>query len=157
MATPTNLQITPEGRDRLKLELATLQDHRLKELSEQIAQNSSEGDVSDNAEFEELKDEYHRLEDRVREIQFILDKSVVLEYGSHDGVIALGSRIRVQAEDDTEAEDWILVNEEESLARAGRISDESPVGLAMLGKRAGDAFTVTTPAGSLTYRILDVH
>jgi transcription elongation factor GreA len=156
MATERQLKLTREGKARLEEELRQLREERLKELSRRIQQANEEGDISDNSEFEELKEEYYYAEDRVREIQHILSRSIILEEGSIDGTIALGSRVTVQADDDDEQECWVLVNEEESSALEGRISDESPVGIALLGKRAGDTVTIKTAGGQITYNIIDV-
>lgn len=150
------LEITREGIDKLNEELRVLQDERLKDLSERISAASSEGDVSDNSEFEDLKEEYYYVEERIREVKDILKRADILEEGSLDGTIGLGSRITVKADDDDEEETWLLVNEEESSAMDLRISDESPVGLALLGKSAGDSVTITTPDGDLTYTIISV-
>lgn len=150
------LEITREGMDKLNEELRVLQEERLKELSQRIANASEEGDVSDNSEFEDLKEEYYYVEERIREVKGILSRADLLEEGSADGVIGLGSRITVRADDDNEDEAWLLVNEEESSAMDGRISDESPVGLALLGKQAGDSVTIPTLDGELTYTIVAV-
>lgn len=157
MATERQLKLTPEGKARLEEELRHLREERLKELSARIQAANEEGDISDNSEFEELKEEYYYAEDRVREIQHILSRAVLLEEGSQDGTIDLGSRITVQADDDDEPENWMLVNEEESQAVEGRISDESPVGIALLGKKSGDTITIKTPGGEINYKIIDVH
>lgn len=156
MATERQLKLTREGKARLEEELRQLREERLKELSQRIQAANEEGDISDNSEFEELKEEYYYAENRVREIQDILARSVILEEGSVDGTIGLGSRITVQADDDDEPENWVLVNEEESSALEGRISDESPVGIALLGKRAGDTVTIKTNGGGVSYSIIDV-
>ncbi|MCA9832902.1 MAG: transcription elongation factor GreA [Thermomicrobiales bacterium] len=150
------LEITREGMDKLQEELRVLQDERLKDLSQRISAASEEGDVSDNSEFEDLKEEYYYVEERIREVKSILSRATILEEGSADGTIRLGSRITVAADDDNSEETWLLVNEEESSAMDGRISDESPVGLALLGKKAGDSVTITTPDGDLTYAIINV-
>lgn len=157
MATERQLKLTSEGKARLEEELRHLREERLKELSQRIQAANEEGDISDNSEFEELKEEYYYAEDRVREIQHMLSRAVLLEEGSPDGTIDLGSRIIVQADDDDEPENWMLVNEEESQAVEGRISDESPVGVALLGKKAGDTITIKTPGGEINYKIIDVH
>lgn len=156
MATERQLKLTREGKSRLEEELRQLREERLKELSQRIQASNEEGDISDNSEFEELKEEYYYTENRVREIQDILSRSVILEEGSVDGTIGLGSRITVQADDDDGPEHWMLVNEEESSALEGRISDESPVGIALLGKRAGDTITIKTTGGEISYSIIDV-
>lgn len=150
------LKITQEGMDKLTAELRVLQDERLKELSERIAAASEEGDVSDNSEFEDLKEEFYYVEERIREVKGILSRADLLEEGSADGTISLGSRITVKADDGAGEETWLLVNEEEASAKDGRISDESPVGLALLGKQKDDAVTIETPGGSLTYTIINV-
>lgn len=150
------LEITREGMERLEEEVRHLQDERLKDLSRRIADASEEGDVSDNSEFEDLKEEYYYVEERIREVKDILKRAIILEEGSADGIIGLGSRITVRAEDDDEDDTWLLVNEEEASAANGRISDESPVGLALLGKQKGDAVTIKTLDGELTYTIIEV-
>lgn len=150
------LQITQTGLKKLQDELHILETERLKELSERIAAASEEGDVSDNSEFEELKEEYYYVELRIREVKDIIKRADLLEEGSADGNIGLGSRITVKADDDNSEDTWVLVNEEEASAKDGRISDESPVGVALLGKRTGDSVTITTPGGDLTYTILNV-
>ena len=150
------LQITQTGLHKLQEELRVLENERIKELSERIAAASDEGDVSDNSEFEDLKEEYYYVEERIREVKDIIKRADLLEEGSADGTIGLGSRVTVKADDDDEEDTWILVNEEEASANDGRISDESPVGLALLGKRAGDSVSITTPGGDLTYTILNV-
>jgi len=150
------LEITREGMDKLTEELRVLQEERLKELSQRIANASEEGDVSDNSEFEDLKEEYYYVEERIREVKGILSRADILEEGSADGTIGLGSRITVKADDDVEEDTWLLVNEEESSAMDGRISDESPVGIALMGKREGDSITISTPDGDLTYTIISV-
>lgn len=150
------LEITREGMERLEEEVRHLQEERLKDLSRRIADASEEGDVSDNSEFEDLKEEYYYVEERIREVRDILKRAIILEEGSADGIIGLGSRITVRAEDDDEDDTWLLVNEEEASAANGRISDESPVGLALLGKQKGDAVTIKTLDGELTYTIIEV-
>jgi transcription elongation factor GreA len=150
------LQITREGMEKLTEELRMLETERIKELSERIAAASDEGDVSDNSEFEDLKEEYYYVEERIREVRGILSRADLLEEGSADGTISLGSRITVKADDDDSEETWLLVNEEEASARDGRISDESPVGIALMGKQAGETVTIKTPGGDLTYAIINV-
>lgn len=150
------LQITREGMEKLQAELRVLENERIKELSERIANASEEGDVSDNSEFEDLKEEYYYVEERIREVRGILSRADLLEEGSADGTISLGSRITVKVDDDEDEETWLLVNEEEASAKDGRISDESPVGLALLGKHAGDEVAITTPGGELIYTIINV-
>lgn len=150
------LKITREGMNKLTEELRVLETERLKELSERIANASDEGDVSDNSEFEELKEEYYYVEERIREVRGILSRADLLEEGSADGTISLGSRITVKAEDDDAEETWLLVNEEEASAKDGRISDESPVGVALMGKQKGDSVAIKTPGGNFTYTIINV-
>lgn len=150
------LQITREGMNKLTEELRVLETERLKELSGRIANASDEGDVSDNSEFEELKEEYYYVEERIREVRGILSRADLLEEGSADGTISLGSRITVKAEDDDAEETWLLVNEEEASAKDGRISDESPVGVALMGKQKGDSVAIKTPGGNFTYTIINV-
>lgn len=156
MASTRGVQLTQEGKSRLEEELRQLREDKMPELSERIQDATAEGDVHDNSEYDDIKEEYIHAENRVRDIVWTLEHAVIIEEGSLDGTIGLGSHIVVNSDDGDEDEKWVLVSAEEANPLEGRISDESPVGQELLGKRAGDSFQVVTPGGEMTYKVIDV-
>lgn len=156
MASTRGVHLTQDGKRRLEEERRALREERLRDLSERIQRANEEGDVTDNSEYEDLKDEYMHAERRLREIEYTLEHAILIEEGSRDGLIGLGSHLSVETDDGEPVEEWILVSAEEADPLNGRISDDSPVGKQLVGKKVGDTFIVTTPDGDVTYRVVDV-
>jgi transcription elongation factor GreA len=156
MSTERKVRLTPEGKARLQKELDQLRKERLPELSRLIQEATGDGDISDNSEYEEMKDEYMYLENRVYELENTLDNAEIIQAGSGDGSVQLGSMVTVRDEDGFE-ERWLIVDSAEASSSENRVSSDSPVGKAMLGCRAGDTATVETPGGSYTYAIINVE
>jgi transcription elongation factor GreA len=156
MASTRGVQLTHDGKQRLEEELRHLRDEKIRDLSVRIQRANEDGDITDNSEYEDLKDEYMHAESRVREIEYTLEHATLIEEGSPDGTIGLGSHLTVDTDDGEPLEEWVLVSAEEADSLNGRISDESPVGKQLIGKKAGDSFVVETLDGSVTYRVVDV-
>ena len=155
MGTRRTIQLTAEGKARLETELRDLETRELPDLKQRIQDASEDGDISDNSEYEDLKENYMQVEARIRELEQTLDRAEVIEEGSKDGTIGLGSHVTVRADDGGE-EAWVLVGPEEASAIDGRFSTESPVGQALVGRRANDSVSVVVPGGSITYTVVDV-
>lgn len=151
---PQSVSLTEVGKTRLEEELLDLRSRKRPALHERIQEATESGDVSDNAEYEELKDEWAMLEARIGELEQTLDRAVIVEKPS-DGQIGLGSEVTLRAEDG-EVETWVLVGPQEAKSGDGRISTESPVGQALMGCRVGESATVTTPVGSMRYTVVAV-
>jgi len=156
MSTERKVRLTPEGRERLQKELDQLRNERLPELSRLIQESTGDGDISDNSEYEEIKDEYMYLESRGHELENILENAEIIVAGTGDGSVQLGSTVTVRDEDGIE-ERWIIVDSAEASLSENRVSSDSPVGKALLGCRAGDTATVETPGGACTYAIVNVE
>lgn len=156
MAIARTIQLTAEGKARLEDELAHLRDIKLPDLSRRIHEATEHGDVSDNSEYEDLKEERVHTEVRIRELEQTLEHATVIAAGASDGTIRLGSRVTIRW-DDGDEESWILVSPEEAYASDARISTESPVGRALLGSRVGDTASVHTPGGELAFTIVAVR
>ena len=155
MSVDRHIRLTADGQTRLQEELRELREVKLPEISRQIQDATASGDVTDNGEYEDLKDEFMHAEARVRELEQTLDRAELIPEGSPDGVIGLGSHVTVKGEDDVE-ETWIIVGPEEASTPDGRISTDSPVGQALMDRKADDSVTVATPGGEYTYRIVTV-
>ncbi len=149
------VQLTAEGKGRLEDELEMLRTRRRPDLSDRIHEASSRGDVTDNSEYEDLKEEWAMVEARIHELEQTLERAEVIHRDVPSDVVDLGSRVTLRG-DAGEEETWILVSPEEANTLDGTISTESPVGSALLGCRAGDSPTVTTPSGTIVYTVVTV-
>ena len=148
------VQLTPEGRQRLADELNHLRAVKLPELTTRIQDANEHGDISDNSEYEDLKEEVVLTDARITELEYLLDTAEIVEPPS-GGTIGLGSTVTIVS-DDGESEIWRLVSPEEADTRAGTISTDSPVGAALVGRKKGDKTTVETPGGAITYTVKKV-
>jgi transcription elongation factor GreA len=154
MSTERIVQLTAVGKARLEEELAELRERR-RELYRNVQDANTNNEASDSSEYEEIKDDLVYTEARVRDLEKLLETAEVIEEGSPDGVVALGSHVTV-AFDDGETETWVIVSPEEASATEGRVSTDSPVGQALLGSRDGDTISVLTPGGEVTYTVVSV-
>ncbi|CAN5476040.1 transcription elongation factor GreA [soil metagenome] len=152
----TDQRLTPAGKLKLEEDLAQLRTVRLPELTRRSQISNEEGDVSDNSEYEELKDELVRVEARIAEIEFNLGHARIVAKEATDGQVGFGSTVTIRDQDGL-SETWTLVSSQEQDTRRGTISTESPVGVAMMGKSAGDSFEVRTPAGAIVYTVEKVE
>ena len=147
--------LTEAGKGRLEEELHDLRTRRRPELHSRIQEATESGDVSDNSEYEELKDEWASLEARIFELEQTLDHSEIIQRQEGSEVVGLGSTVTLRS-DDGEEETWILVSPQEANTLEGAISTESPVGQAIKGCRAGDSATVRTPSGAIVFTVVTV-
>ena len=147
--------LTEAGKTRLADELHDLRTRRRPDLHARIQEATESGDISDNSEYEELKDEWASLEARIFELEQTLDHAEVIQRRDGDEVVGLGSKVTLRS-DDGEEETWILVSPQEANTLDGRISTQSPVGRAVVGCRAGDSATVQTPRGAIIYTVVAV-
>jgi transcription elongation factor GreA len=150
--------LTQEGKAKLEAELATLVNEKRPEIAEQIRQAKEAGDISENAAFEDAKHQQGMIEGRIQELEYMLKHAQMIDEGAHaaaDGV-QLGCRVTVLADDGNE-ERFFLVGSAEAKPGDGRISNESPMGRALLGHRIGDAVEVATPSGKLTFTVKSIE
>jgi len=148
--------LTPEGRDRLTEELQRLRDEDLPRLQQRVRELGEAGDISDDSDIEATKDELIQLENRIRDIAWMLEEAEIVEHQVGVDVVEIGSTVTV-VDDDGESDTWVIVGPHEADASAGRISNVSPVGAALIGKRIGDKISVDAPAGKIEYEISDVQ
>ena len=151
-------KLSPERWKELKDELVYLKTVREKEVADQIKEARSFGDLSENSEYDEAKNEQGKLYSRIAEVENILDNCVVIEEEVHDGkTVRLGSKLKVLDVEFNEELDYEVVGSQEADPMNGRISEDSPFGKALLGKAIGDEVQVEAPAGVLRYRILEIQ
>ncbi len=150
-------------RDRLKeleAELNYLKTTREKEVAEQIKEARSFGDLSENSEYDEAKNEQAKLYGRIAEIENILTYAVVIDEttdSDQEGVVGLGCTVKVRDVEFDEIDVFAIVGSQEANPMEKRISDDSPFGKAMLGKAIGDVVDVEAPVGTIQFEILDIN
>ena len=152
-------KLSPERFEELKEELNYLKTVREKEVAEQIKEARSFGDLSENSEYDEAKNEQGKLYSRMAQVEEILGNCVIIEdeHNEDHTVVRLGSRIRALDKEFDEEVEYEIVGSQEADPMNGRISEDSPFGKALLGKSIGDDVEVEAPAGTVRYRILDIQ
>ena len=147
--------ITEEKRQALLAELKDLKGPKRKEILESLEYAKSLGDLSENAEYHQVREEQGKLEERISKIERILETSQTVKGGGGD-IIEIGSRVVVQKEGAKEDKKYVIVGSEEADMANGKISNKSPFGKALFGKKKGDKVSFKTPNGLVDYKILDV-
>lgn len=149
------IYLSKNGFERLKKELTELKSQRRKEIAERLEYAKSLGDLSENAEYQEAKEEQFTNESRIAEVENMLRRALPIPRSSGTR-IALGVTVTLRKSDDTEVR-YKLVGSEEANPSQSKISDVSPIGRAILGKERGAMVTVFTPRGPVKYTIADIH
>ena len=160
MAQLSRFKMSQERLDALKDELYYLETVREKEVAEQIKEARSFGDLSENSEYDEAKTEQGKLYSRIAEIKVLIENAEIVDNIDHDApkdTVTLGSIVKVRDIEDDYEETYEIVGSQEANPREGRISDDSPVGRALRGHRAGEQVTVEAPAGNLKFEIVSVE
>ena len=150
-------KLSAERLEDLKKELTYLKTVREKEVADQIKEARSFGDLSENSEYDEAKNEQGKLYSRIAEIEEILSNCVVIEESEEDhDTVRIGSTITVLDKEFGEKETYQVVGSQEADPMNGRISEESPFGKALLGKAVGEDVVVEAPAGTIHYQIVEI-
>jgi transcription elongation factor GreA len=148
--------LTPEGKQRFSAELHELLTVRRHEVEEQIRRAKEFSDTVDNAEYDEAKTEQAFVEGRIQELERLLASAKLIEESTTKAdYVRLGTHIKV-VDPEGEEETYYLVGSHEADPRRGLISNESPIGRALLGKRVGEEVTVVAPAGAFNLKILEI-
>jgi transcription elongation factor GreA len=148
--------LTPEGKQRFAAELHELQTVRRHQVEEQIRRAKEFADTVDNAEYDEAKQEQSFVEGRIQELERLLSTAKLIEEPtSKADYVRMGGHVKV-VDSDGEEETYYLVGSHEADPRRGLISNESPIGRALIGKRVGDEVTVVAPAGTFTLKVLEI-
>ena len=149
------IKLTQESLDAYKEELEYLKTTRADEVAEQLKEARSFGDLSENAEYDEAKNEQGKLYSRIAELEEIIKLAVVDTYAADE--VSPGCRFVVKDLEFDEEEEYHFVGSQEADPMDGKISDESPFGKAMLGKKVGTVVEVEAPAGVIKYQIVKIE
>ena len=147
--------LTPEGRTKLEAELEYLRKQKRREITERIAESKEIGGFGDNADLDDARNEQAIVETRIQNLERMLRTAqIIQEHPTANGVVQIGSKVTLQSEDGKES--FQIVGSAEAAPAEGKISNESPVGRALLGRKKGDEVVVSVPAGDYKYKILSI-
>ncbi len=148
--------LTKEGRAKLEAEIEELETTGRMEVAERIRQAKELGDISESGEYEDAKNKQAFLEGRIREIRNILNNAQMIEEDGDNREVRLGSSVTIRYEDGEE-EEWMIVGAAEASPRDGKISNESPIGSSLMGKRARQKATANTPSGIMKMTVIKIR
>ena len=157
MAENMKQMYTKQGYQDLVDELKYLKLTRREEIKEQIAVARGFGDLSENAEYDEARNEQAKVEARIQELEALIENAEIIDETNMDvRSISLGSVVKLYDEDFEEEITYSIVGSNQADPLEKKISDQSPIGRALMGKKAGDSVSVTAPAGELHFKVLEV-
>jgi transcription elongation factor GreA len=146
--------VTKERLEEFKVELEELKNTRRLEVAQRLKQAKEYGDLSENSEYAEAREEQANVETRIGELEELVKNAVIIEKAEGGDTVTVGSTVTVQK--GGKMSTYTIVGAYEAKPEEGRISDESPLGRAFLKRKAGESVSVATPAGSATYEIKEI-
>ncbi len=147
--------LTSEKMAEFIKELNFLKTEKRKQVVENLEDAKKLGDLSENAEYHEARQAQGELEDRINHIENLMKYAIILDENQGD-VVSIGSTVKIQKEGDKEMKEYKIVGSEEADMAHAKISNISPLGAALLGKKKGDKITVGTPKGAISYTLLSI-
>ena len=154
---PRDVILTPEGLEELKQKIEHLSTDRRREVAERIRAAREFGDIAENAEYDDAKNEQALLEHRIATLEERLRNARVIDTGDvTTDVVSVGSHVKLRDVDAKTTVDYHIVGSAEANPAENRLSNESPVGKAIIGHKKGDTVEVAAPRGSLKFKILDI-
>ena len=147
--------LTQEGLNKLNEELKELIGKKRPDVIERIREAASHGDLSENADYAQAREEQSFIEGRVLEIEDIIKNAEIITHSSHGSTVTIGSTVVVKINGNEKK--YTIVGSNEANPKDGKISNESAVGSSLLGKKIHDKFKVTAPAGEMEYEIVSIE
>lgn len=153
---PEPMYLTPEGAKNLKEELADLKGPQRKALAKRLRDAIQMGDLSENADYHKAKEDQAFLEGRIQELEYVLSNAEVVENKGKRDEVRVGLKITVK-EEGYDPEVYYMVGAKEADSRNNKISNESPIGKALMGHKVGETVVAETPGGKLKFKILKIE
>jgi transcription elongation factor GreA len=152
-----DVPLTPEGYEKLKQEIEYLSTERRREVADRIRTAREFGDIAENAEYDDAKNEQAMLEHKIAQLEERLVHARVIDTDDVDtSVVSLGSKVRLRDMDANETVEYHIVGSAEANPAEQKLSNESPVGKAIMGRKKGEVVEVTAPRGALKFKIMDI-
>lgn len=149
------IYITPEGLEKAKKELQELVETKRPEVIQKIESAKALGDLSENAEYHEAKEQQGFIEGRIAELEYLISNAVVVQNNKSNEIVNIGKTIKVKSGKDSR--EFIIVGANEADPIHGKISNESPLGEAFIGRKVGETVEVHVPKGIVKYQILEIY
>ncbi len=149
--------LTPEGAEELRRELQELIEVRRPALAQKLKEAVAEGDLRENANYQDAKEQQAFIEGRIQYLENLLRSAVIITETEQDGTVRVGSTVTYREEGMDEDETFKIVGAAEANPREGKISGKSPIGAALLGHKKGDRVRVETPSGEIVLKIKKVE
>ena len=157
MSKETRYKMSAERLEELKKELEYLQTVREKEVAEQIKEARSFGDLSENSEYDEAKTEQGKLYSKIAEIKNLVENAEIVQKSEGTDTVGNGSIVTIRDVEFDDTEVYQIVGSQEANPAEGKVSDDSPVGKALMGHRVGETVQVQAPAGAIEFEILKIE
>jgi len=149
--------LTKEGEDALRRELTQLRDTRRPALAQRLKEAAAQGDLKENADYHDAKEKLGFIEGRVQQIESILRNAIVVDSSEGSDEVRIGTTVIIREDGEDDDEEYRIVGSAEANPRERKISEKSPIGSALLGKRAGEKVKVKTPDGDIKFRIVEIR
>jgi transcription elongation factor GreA len=149
--------LTKEKFDQLSAELKDLKTIKRKEVAESLDYARGLGDLSENAEYHEARELQANIEDRIAKLESMLKNATIMSHESHGEHVRIGSAVTVEKQGDKNHKKFKIVGSEETDMATGKLSNRSPLGAAILGKKIGESFSFNSPAGTMTYKVVGIE
>ncbi|MYE26948.1 MAG: transcription elongation factor GreA [Chloroflexi bacterium] len=153
---PEETYLTAEGEDALRRELQLLKDIRRPALAQRLKEAAAQGDLKENADYHDAKEQLGFIEGRVLQIEAILRNAIVVDDSGSSDEVRIGSSVVIQEDGSGEDEEYKIVGSAEANPRERKISEKSPIGSALIGAKVGDKVKVKTPDGVIKIKIVDI-
>ena len=148
--------LTSQGYLELENELQYLKTTKRQEVTQTLKEARALGDLSENSEYEQAREDQANLEQRIVEIEYTLEHATVIDENASDGKVSIGCQVELQYEDDDDTESYKIVGSQEADPFNNKISNESPIASAIMGKKVGDTVEVSSPDGVYSVRIVAI-
>jgi transcription elongation factor GreA len=148
--------LTPEGREELERELKQLVEVRRPDLALKLKEAVADGDLKENANYHDAKEQQAFVEGRIQQLEHILRSAITITKNGATDEVRLGSEVTIVEDGGDEEETYMIVGAAEANPREGKISNESPIGGALLGRRKGENVRVQTPAGEVIFKVKNI-
>jgi len=148
--------LTSEGYLELENELHYLKTVKRAEVTQTLKEARALGDLSENSEYEQAREDQANLEKRIVEVEYALEHATVIDENKNDGKVGIGCQVELQYEDDDDTESYKIVGSQEADPFNNKISNESPIAAAIIGKKVGDTVEVSSPDGVYSVRIVAI-
>ncbi len=148
--------LTSEGYLELENELHYLKTTKREEVTQTLKEARALGDLSENSEYEQAREDQANLEKRILEVEYALEHATVIDKNENDGKVGIGCQVELQYEDDDDTESYKIVGSQEADPFNNKISNESPIASAIMGKKVGDVVEVASPDGVYSVKIVAI-